>query len=84
LAWSTSSAIDYRAEVLPCGLIVVRSGVRCLGGKSFATRHETPSAITGALHATCERTSVLFDLEAPRGTPILDDFRAAATKILAE
>lgn len=75
---------DVRAELefadeVPFGaLVVVRTGVVKVGGKSLTYRHEMRSADDGRLHATMQTVTVYFDLEARRSTDIPDAIRAAA------
>ncbi|MGH6911221.1 MAG: acyl-CoA thioesterase [Phenylobacterium sp.] len=74
--------MEYQAEVPPGGLTVLRSGFRKLGRSSFVSFHEMLSARSAQLHATCETTSLFFDLEARRSMAMPDDFRQAVEALL--
>lgn len=74
--------VEYRAEVPPGTPLVVKSGFKALGGKSFTSIHEMRSVDEATLFATCELVSVFFDLDGHKALPIADDFRARALRRL--
>jgi acyl-CoA thioester hydrolase len=75
-------AMEYKAEVAPGALIVVTSGFKALGGKSFTSLHEMRSVDGATLLATCEIVSVFFDLGARKAVAMTEDFRARASRLL--
>jgi acyl-CoA thioester hydrolase len=74
--------MNYKAEVPPGALVVVRSGFSALGGKSFTSAHEMRSVNGAILFATCETVSVFFDLAARLSVAMSDDFRAKAGRLM--
>lgn len=75
-------AMNYRAEVVPGTLVVVRSSYAALGMKSFTSVHEMRSSDGAILFATCETVSVFFDLDARASVEMNDDFRAKAGRLM--
>lgn len=76
LGWAdVRQVIEYRQEILAGTAIVVRSRLVRLGTTSLAILHSLASEPEGTLHATCETTSVLFDLDRRKATPIEGELR---------
>jgi len=77
LGWAdVRQVIEYRQEVRAGALLVVRSRLARLGGKSIGYLHEMRNAETGVLHSTCEMVTALFDLEKRVAVPLTDAIRA--------
>ena len=74
--------MEYKSEVLPGAPIVVRSAFHRFGNKSFVTFHEMRSVAGEELRATCETTSLFFDLSARAGKEVPSEFRRAAEPYL--
>ena len=72
--------LEFKAEVPLGALVVVRTGVVQVGGKSLTYRHEMRSPDDDGLHATMQTVTVYFDLAARKATPIPDSVRAAAAR----
>ncbi|PTQ11814.1 hypothetical protein CLG96_07760 [Sphingomonas oleivorans] len=77
-----SCAMTYLAEVRPGTLLVLHSGFKRIGGKSFTSVHEMRSIDGTHLFATCEIISIFFDLEVRRSAAMPEAFRAAAEALL--
>lgn len=60
--------IDYRKEIHAGALLLVRSGLTAVGGKSLKSVHHLIDADTDAVSAVLNAVTVYFDLEARRAT----------------
>jgi acyl-CoA thioester hydrolase len=72
--------MKYELEALAGDLLVVRTALTRLGGKSLAYRHELRNAETGILHASSDQVTVLFDLGRRVSMPLTDAIRAHAQR----
>jgi acyl-CoA thioester hydrolase len=68
--------IEYKHETRAGALVHVKSELLRAGGKSVAFRHDMLNSETGALHATSQNITVLFDLKARKAVPLSDAIRA--------
>lgn len=68
--------IEYKHETRAGALVHVKSVLLKTGNKSVEFRHSMLNSETGALHATSENITVLFDLKARRALPLSDAIRA--------
>jgi acyl-CoA thioester hydrolase len=67
--------IDYLAEQHVASLLAVESGLLRVGSSSLTCFHRMRNVVTGAVAATCEMTTVHFDLAARVKLPIPGDVR---------
>lgn len=74
--------MDFITELKAGELIIVRSGILRLGGKSFTAQHSMHRLSDDALAATMQATSVAFDLKGRKAIPLSDDFRAKAAALM--
>ncbi len=77
------STLEYRAEVANGALIVIRSTIVKLGGKSFVHRHEMFNRKNDELAASMENITVCFDLATRSAVEVFPEFRAAAEQFMA-
>lgn len=83
LGWAdVRQVIEYKHEVRAGTLLVVRTELLRVGGKSVEYLHRLSSTETGALHATSQLVTVLFDLEQRRAAPLLDSIRQRAASLM--
>jgi acyl-CoA thioester hydrolase len=66
---------NFVRELTAGTLVVVRSALIRVGGKSVTVRHRLEGAETGELHATQEMVEVFFDPQTRTAIPIPDSFR---------
>lgn len=79
LSWAdVRHEVDYRAEVKVGALVVVRSMVARLGGKSITHSHLLQSTDGTVTHAALLATTVRFDTAARQGVTISAAVRAHA------
>lgn len=74
--------IEYRSELIAGDLVVMKSGIKSIGKKSFTFHHRLYNAETTAVSMTCTMSAVLLDLETRKSMPIPDDVRARAERLL--
>jgi acyl-CoA thioester hydrolase len=74
--------IEYRDELRAGALYRIMSRVRRVGRSSLVTFHRLSALGTGALSATCEMTSVYFDLATRASSPLPQSLRDAAAALL--
>lgn len=81
LSWAdVRHEVDYRAEVKVGALVVVRSLVTRLGGKSITHRHLLQSTDGAVTHAELQATTVRFDTAVRQGVAISAALRESAYK----
>lgn len=76
--------IKYEREVVAGDLLVVRTSLTRLGGKSIEYRHQLCNGDTGAVHSTSDQVTVLFDLKRRASAPLSDIIREAARRLASE
>jgi acyl-CoA thioester hydrolase len=74
--------INYRKELLPGDLIVVRSGLAELKERSLKMVHEMQHVESGEVCATCELTAVCIDAQTRKPTSFPLEVAARAKEIL--
>jgi acyl-CoA thioester hydrolase len=85
LGWAdVRQLIEYKQEVRSGTLVVIRSHLTRLGGKSIGYVHEMRGAETGILHSTSEMVTVLFDLEKRAAATLTDAIRARGREMGVE
>jgi acyl-CoA thioesterase FadM len=83
LGWAdVRHEIDYKSEVKAGSLLLVKSAVVRVGGKSVTHRHEMLDVDDGTLKATLLAVTVAFDLAARAAMTIPDPQRAGFTALL--
>ena len=71
LGWADrKQVITYESELLAGALVVVETSPLRAGRSSVGYMHMMKNVETGVLHATCENTTVLFDLTERRSVPL--------------
>ena len=68
--------LQYMAELPVGSLVVIRSGVIRVGGKSFTALHEMYDAENDTLAATSEKTSAFFNLTTRSSEPLPDHLKS--------
>ncbi len=76
------STLEYRSEVSSGALVLIRSSILKLGGKSFVHRHEMINRKNGELVATMENITVCFDLATRQAVEVFPEFRQAAERFM--
>ena len=74
--------LEYKAELAVGSLIVIKSSVTRIGGKSFTALHEMYNSSTDTLAATSEKTSAFFNLDLRRAELIPSEQRALMEAML--
>jgi acyl-CoA thioester hydrolase len=73
--------IEYKHEVRAGTLLLMRSRLMRLGGKSVTYLHELRNAETDELHGTSEQVTVMFDLAARKAIALDERVHAAAKQM---
>jgi acyl-CoA thioester hydrolase len=73
---------DFHRELRAGDLVVLESTVVKVGDKSATFRHRLTNAATGKPAMSTEFKCVLLDLEKRHATPIPEDIRAAAGRLM--
>jgi len=73
--------IEYKHEARSGALVVIRSSLQRLGGKSVGFLHEMRNLETDVLHSTSEQVTVLFDLKARKAAELDEAIRERARKL---
>ena len=81
---TAQTEINYRQEMHPGTLFVIRSGFSHIGSKSARHIHRLFNAQTNELHATMEGVDVAFDMKSRKAIVIPDDARTAIEANLVE
>lgn len=82
LGWAdVRQLIEYKDEVRSGTLLLVRTGFVRIGRTSLSYRHSLLGVETGAVHATSEQTTVLFDLFARKAVELTPEMRARCADI---
>ncbi|WP_262690617.1 acyl-CoA thioesterase [Kordiimonas aestuarii] len=76
--------MDFIAELQAGALIIIKSGIKRLGGKSFTAYHEMRNLADDSLAATLHATSVAFDLETRKAIALSPTFRDKAAPLTIE
>lgn len=78
-----SQTVTFKRELVAGALILIRSNVAAVGGKSITVRHEMFDAEDNTLVATLLSTTVFFDLRKRKSLAIPTAVRAEAERWLA-
>ncbi|MEZ5924115.1 MAG: acyl-CoA thioesterase [Hyphomicrobiaceae bacterium] len=70
--------IEYKLETHSGALVYVKSRLTRLGSKAIEYHHELYNTETGALHATADVVTVLFDQVARKALPLDETMRERA------
>jgi acyl-CoA thioester hydrolase len=73
--------IEYKHETRAGALVYVKSRLTRMGAKAIEYHHELYNTETGALHATADVVTVLFDMTARKALPVDDAMRARAREL---
>lgn len=83
LGWAdVRQVFEYRHEVLANAVIVIRSKLTRLGTSSLVVLHTLAEDTEATICATCETTTVLFDLERRKAVSIEGELRDRAQELL--
>jgi len=75
-------SINYRKELLPGDVIVVRSGLAEFGERTLKMVHEMQHLESGEVCATCELTAVCIDAQTRKPKTFPAEIAAKAKEIL--
>lgn len=82
LGWAdVQHTVQYKHEVRPGSLVVVRSRVTRVGRTSVTVSHDMMGALAGELFASMEAVTVLFDLKARSAAPLPAAIRQRAEEL---
>lgn len=73
--------MEYKHETRAGALVHVKSHLTRVGSKAIEYHHELYNTETGALHATADVVTVLFDMGARKALPVSDEMRARAKEL---
>jgi acyl-CoA thioester hydrolase len=73
--------MEYKHETHSGALVYVKSHITRLGSKAIEYHHDLYNTETGALHASADVVTVLFDLKARKALPIDDAMRARGREL---
>ena len=76
--------MDFISELKVGDLVVIRSGIVRLGGKSFTALHHMHRLSDDVLAASMRATSVAFDLKVRKAIALGDAFREKASALMVE
>jgi len=78
LGWAdVAHEIEYRSEVAAGALLRITGRVAAVGRTSLRSEYRLTGRSSGLLHATLTATTVRFDLQARKASPIDADIRSA-------